>query len=81
MELLERITSDPGVMGGQPCIRHLRITVSMVLDSLADGMSEREIIAELPVLEHEDITAALHFAASRVREDLVSISGPQGSPA
>ncbi len=75
MELLERITSDPSVMGGQPCIRHLRITVSMILDSLADGMTEREIIAELSVLEPGDIAASLRFAASRVREDILAIAG------
>ena len=78
MEFEQRITSDPLVMGGQPCIRHLRIPVGMILDSLADGMSQGDVLRELPVLEPDDITAALRFAASRVREEILALQ-PAGS--
>ncbi len=67
MDYRERITIEPGKRSGKPCIRGLRITVSDVLDYLASGMSEDEILAELPDLEKEDIKAALAFAAERER--------------
>ena len=66
------ITVDPGKRGGKPCIRGLRITVYDVLEYLASGMSEDEILADFPDLEQEDIRAALSFAADRERR-LVSI--------
>ncbi len=62
-----RITIDPGKRSGKPCIRGLRITVSDVLDYLASGMSEDEILADFPDLERDDIKAALAFAAERER--------------
>ena len=65
--LLQRITSEPGKLGGRPCVRGLRIRVVDVLDLLAAGLSHEEIVAELPDLEPEDIRAALAFAARRVR--------------
>ena len=61
------ITVDPGKRGGKPCIRGLRITVYDVLDYLASGMSEDEILADFPDLEREDIRACLAFAADRER--------------
>lgn len=67
MNYRDRITIDPGKRGGKPCIRGLRITVSDVLDYLASGMSEDEILVELPDLERDDIKAALSFAAERER--------------
>ena len=67
MDYRERISIDPAQRGGKPCIRGMRITVSDVLDYLASGMSEEEILAELPDLELEDIRAALSFAAERER--------------
>ncbi|MYC68520.1 MAG: DUF433 domain-containing protein [Acidobacteriia bacterium] len=72
MDLLERITLEPDRRGGKPCIRGLRITVYDVLEYLAAGMTEAEILADLPDLEREDIRAALAFAAERERR-LVSI--------
>lgn len=72
MDYRERITIEPGKRSGKPCIRGLRITVSDVLDYLASGMSEEEILAELPDLEKEDIKAALAFAAERERR-LISL--------
>jgi uncharacterized protein (DUF433 family) len=57
----ERITIDPNQMGGVPCIRHLRIPVATVIEMVAEGMSEDEILHAYPDLEHEDIPAALRF--------------------
>jgi len=67
MDYQERITIEPGKRGGKPCLRGLRITVYDVLDYLAGGMSEDEILADFPDLEREDIRAALAFAADRER--------------
>ena len=64
----ERITVDPDVMGGAPCIRGLRIPVATVVAMVADGMTRAEITAELPDLEPEDIAEALRYAAEAVRE-------------
>lgn len=61
--LLQRISVDPRVCGGKPCIRGHRIWVSLILDFLADGMSVDEVIAEYPQLEHVDVRAALAYAA------------------
>lgn len=63
----DRITIEPGKRGGKPCIRGLRITVYDVLDYLASGMSEEQILADFPDLEAEDIRAVLAFAADRER--------------
>jgi uncharacterized protein (DUF433 family) len=63
-----RVTVDPCQMGGVPCIRGLRIPVATVVGMVADGLSEREILAAYPDLEPEDIREALHFAAEAVRE-------------
>ena len=61
------VTIDPGKRGGKPCIRGLRITVYDVLDYLASGMSEAEILADFPDLTSDDIRACLAFAADRER--------------
>ena len=60
-----RITLEPGKRGGRPCIRGLRISVYDVLEMLADGMGEKEIIEDFPELESADIRACLAFAADR----------------
>ena len=60
-----RITLEPGKRGGRPCIRGLRISVYDVLEMLAEGMGEKEIIEDFPKLEREDIRACLAFAADR----------------
>jgi uncharacterized protein (DUF433 family) len=72
MHYREIITIEPDKMGGKPCIRGLRITVYDVLDYLASGMSEAEILADFPDLTHDDLRACLAFAADRERR-LVSI--------
>jgi uncharacterized protein (DUF433 family) len=63
----ERITIEPGLRSGQPCVRGMRITVADVLEYLAGGMSRNEILEDFPELEAEDITACLIFAAHRER--------------
>lgn len=72
----DRITADPNRMGGVPCIRDLRVTVSMVLGRLAGGSSVDELLADYPYLEREDIYAALEFAAAMVNEHEVSLARP-----
>jgi len=67
MSYLDRITIEPGKRSGKPCIRGLRITVTDVLEYLASGMTEAEILADFPDLEREDIRACLAFAAERER--------------
>lgn len=68
MDYKDRITIEPGKRGGKPCIRGLRITVSDVLEYLASGMSEEEILEEFPSLDRQDIKACLAFAADRERK-------------
>src|SRR6266498_3587305 len=63
MNYQDIITVEPGKRGGQPCIRGLRITVYDVLSYLASGMTEEEILSDFPDLTHEDILAALSYAA------------------
>ena len=70
MDLLQRITIEPGKRGGQPCVRGLRITVYDVLGWLAAGMSEQEILQDYPDLELEDIRACLALAAERERRSI-----------
>lgn len=63
MNLAERITIDPDVCHGKPCIRGLRYPVEMILELLSSGMTTEEILADYEDLEREDILAALSFAA------------------
>ncbi len=67
MEYKNIITIEPGKRGGKPCIRGMRITVYDVLEYLASGMSEQEILKDFPYLTKEDILASLSFAAARER--------------
>lgn len=62
------ITIDPGKRGGKPCIRGLRITVYDVLESLASGMTQEQILSDFPYLTKEDIQACFAFAADRERK-------------
>ena len=63
----ERITITPDIRGGKPCVRGTRITVYDILEYLAGGMTEEQILADFPSLALEDIRAALSFAAARER--------------
>jgi len=73
MDYREIITIEPDKMGGKPCVRRLRMTVYDVLDYLASGITEAEILADFPDIRSEDIRACLAFAADRERR-LTSIS-------
>ena len=61
---MDRITINPNQCGGRPCIRGMRIRVKDVLDMLADGATQEEILADFPDLEADDISACLRYAAS-----------------
>lgn len=71
-ELLKRITANPEVCGGKPCIRGMRIRVSDVLDLLANNLSPAEILEELPDLELPDIQAVLLYVARRFEHRVLS---------
>jgi uncharacterized protein (DUF433 family) len=73
-ELLKRITIDPNVCFGKPCIRGTRIWVSLIIDNLADGVGEDEILAAYPLLKTEDIRAALAYAAEMTRERVIPMA-------
>lgn len=63
MPQLERITQNPAVMGGKPCIRGMRVTVGMLIGQMSEGVTIDQILSEYPYVEREDILAALAYAA------------------
>lgn len=69
-----RITSDPGIFGGKPIIRGLRISVEMLLDLMSQGMTDEEILAEYALLEREDLRACLRYAKGLVACEDVEIA-------
>ena len=69
-ELMERITSKPNVCGGRPCIRDTRIEIAVILDGLAEGMTEPEIIDHYPQLTKDDIHACFAYAADLAHESV-----------
>jgi uncharacterized protein (DUF433 family) len=69
--MFDRITSDPKIMGGQACIRGMRIPVSVIVSHVADGATFDEILQEFPSLEREDIRQALGYAAALARDEVV----------
>ena len=71
---LDRITLDPSVMSGKPCIRGLRITVANVLRQIANHRTPQEILTAYPALEPEDIDACLVYAALRVDDEELGLS-------
>jgi len=75
MKEFNRITFEKGKMGGQACIRSLRIPVSLVVNLVANGMSNDEILKEYPDLEYEDIKEALQYASWLTKEELHPVSG------
>ena len=70
----ERITVDPRVMSGKPCIRGMRVTVANILRQLANRRTREEILAAYPYLEPEDIDACLCYAVARVDDEELSMS-------
>lgn len=76
MSKLERVTFDPAVMSGKPCIRGMRVTVANVLRLLASGHTHERILAAYPYLEPEDIDACLLYASLRVDEEQLAALAP-----
>ena len=74
MKYLDRITFDPKQCGGRPCIRGMRIRVKDILETLAGGASEAEILESFPYLEREDIQAALEYAARQADHAVLSLA-------
>jgi uncharacterized protein (DUF433 family) len=68
--MFERITFDPNVLGGRPCIRGMRIPVSVIVGQFAHGATEKEILEDYPDLEVEDIRQALEYAAWLTQEQV-----------
>jgi uncharacterized protein (DUF433 family) len=77
--LLERISIDPRICGGKPCIKGTRIWVSLILDFLADDMTEAELLDQYPGLTHEDVLAAIAYGAEAARERVIPV--PAKNPA
>ncbi|MCC7306271.1 MAG: DUF433 domain-containing protein [Acidobacteria bacterium] len=72
-ELLSRITSNPRQCGGRPCIRGLRIRVKDILDMLAGGATQAEILEDYPYLDSDDIKASLEYAAAQIDHAVVMV--------
>jgi uncharacterized protein (DUF433 family) len=75
--LLDRISIDPAVCGGRPCIRGTRIWVSLILDFLASGMTEEALLVEYPQLRHEDVLASIAYSAEAAREQIIPVPASQ----
>ncbi len=73
--MFDRITFDPAMMGGRACIRGMRITVALIVNMVANGMTTAEILKEYPDLEAEDIRQALQYAAFLAREEVYPAAG------
>jgi uncharacterized protein (DUF433 family) len=72
---LDRITQEPGVMGGKACVRGMRVTVGMIVAQIGAGHSIEGILADYPYLEREDIMQALRYAAWRAEEREIVLPG------
>lgn len=73
MREFDRITSDPAIMNGQPCIRGMRLTVRRVLEALAMYADREELRAEYPELEDEDVRQALAYAAANLDDEVLEL--------
>jgi uncharacterized protein (DUF433 family) len=72
MEMFDRITFDPKIMGGRACLRGMRIPVSVIVGQIAHGATIQEVLADYPDLEQRDITQALEYAAWLAQEEVYS---------
>jgi uncharacterized protein (DUF433 family) len=77
MRDFERITQDPAVMGGKPCIRGLRVTVGTIVGQIATGRSVDQLLADYPYLQREDILEALRYAAWRAQEREIDLTAAE----
>lgn len=74
MHQLDRITQQPGMMGGKACVRGMRVTVGMIVGQIGAGVSIEDLLTEYPYLEHEDIMQALRYAAWLAEEREVTLN-------
>ena len=74
MSTFTRITQNPDVMGGKPCIRGMRVTVGMIVGQIASGRDVDDLMAEYPYLQREDVLEALRYAAWRAEEREVTLT-------
>jgi uncharacterized protein (DUF433 family) len=74
-ENFDRITQNPAVMGGKPCIRGMRVTVGMIVGQIGEGVSNEELLSDYPYLEKEDIMQALRYAAALSQWQEVVLAG------
>jgi uncharacterized protein (DUF433 family) len=74
--MFDRITFDPAVMGGRACIRGMRMTVSLVVNLVANGMSTEDIVREYPELDVEDVRQALQYASALANEEIGFFKSP-----
>jgi uncharacterized protein (DUF433 family) len=74
-EIAQRIFSHPDLRGGEPCIRGTRIPVSVIVGSMAEGLTRQDILREYPQLKDEDITAALLYASESVHQESIYALG------
>jgi len=74
--MFDRITFDPTVMGGRACVRGMRITVALVVNLVANGMSTEDIIREYPDLEAEDVRQSLQYASALANEEIGLFKSP-----
>ena len=74
--MFDRITFDPQIMGGRACVRGMRITISLIVNLVANGMTTSDILKEYPDLEPEDVRQALQYAAFLAREEVYPV-GPR----
>jgi uncharacterized protein (DUF433 family) len=72
-----RITQDPAVMGGKPCIRGLRVTVGMIVGQIGAGRSFDQLLADYPYLQREDVLEALRYAAWRAQEREIDLAAAE----
>jgi len=76
--MFDRVTFDPQIMGGRACIRGMRITVALIVNLVANGMTTEEILKDYPDLEREDVRQALHYAAFLAREETYPLKEAHG---
>lgn len=79
-ELLRRVSVNPNVCFGRPCIRGTRVWVSQIIDNLSEGVTTSELLAAFPQLSHEDILAALAYAAETTRERVIPLNADDARP-
>jgi uncharacterized protein (DUF433 family) len=77
MNNFSRITQNPAVMGGKPCIRGMRVTVGMVVGQIGAGLSIDQLLADYPYLEREDVLEALRYAAWRAQEREIDLAAAE----